>query len=221
MKWTYFLIDFFSVIVPFLFSFHPRIGFYRNFLPFIKANLITSAVFILWDMYFTHLGVWSFSKEYTLGIYLYNLPIEEVLFFIFIPFACMFTNHCLQPFLKVQWSSKTERVVVIFLILFLTILGMVYRHKAYTMSTTISTALLLFVVTFLFRVKWLVPFLISYLVLLLPFFVVNGLLTGTGLEHPVVSYNNEENLGIRILTIPVEDMVYGFELLLLNRFLFK
>jgi lycopene cyclase domain-containing protein len=60
-----------------------------------------------------------------------------------------------------------------------------------------------------------------YLLLLIPFFIVNGILTGTGLEEPVVWYNDEENLGIRLLTIPVEDVVYGFELFLLTVFFFE
>jgi len=59
------------------------------------------------------------------------------------------------------------------------------------------------------------------MVLLLPFFVCNGILTGTGLSAPVVWYNNAENLHWRVLTIPVEDFVYGFLLLLLNVFIYE
>ena len=60
-----------------------------------------------------------------------------------------------------------------------------------------------------------------YLFLLIPFFIVNGILTGTGLEAPIVWYNNQENLGVRLLTIPIEDAFYGFELILLNVFFYE
>jgi len=64
-------------------------------------------------------------------------------------------------------------------------------------------------------------FYLTFLVMLIPFFIVNGILTGTGIENEVVWYNNDENLGIRMLTIPVEDSVFAFSLILLNLLLFK
>jgi lycopene cyclase domain-containing protein len=60
---------------------------------------------------------------------------------------------------------------------------------------------------------WLPFFLISFSILLIPFFIVNGILTGTGLDNPIVWYNDEHNLGIRMLTIPLEDTFYGLFML--------
>jgi lycopene cyclase domain-containing protein len=62
---------------------------------------------------------------------------------------------------------------------------------------------------------------LAYLVILLPFFIVNGILTGTGLEEPVVWYNDNENMGVRLFTIPVEDTIYGFLLIGLNITLYE
>jgi lycopene cyclase domain-containing protein len=60
-------------------------------------------------------------------------------------------------------------------------------------------------------------FYIAYFLSLVPFLVVNGVLTSL----PVVGYDNEENLAIRIYTIPVEDMAYLVNLLLMNLNLYE
>ena len=54
-----------------------------------------------------------------------------------------------------------------------------------------------------------------YVFALIPFIFVNGFLTGSFTEDPVVYYNDLENLSIRILNIPIEDFVYNFNILLL------
>jgi lycopene cyclase domain-containing protein len=46
--------------------------------------------------------------------------------------------------------------------------------------------------------------------------IVNGILTGSFIENEVVWYNNNENLGLRFFTIPVEDFAYAFSMLLFN-----
>lgn len=216
MQWTYFLIDFFTIIVPLLFSFHPKLRFYLYFKPFFAANAIVLLVFIAWDVLFTKMGIWGFNARYVFGWHIFNLPIEEVLFFICIPFACLFTYHCFLLFYNFDKFKKFENYLIPILIIFLCIVGLYYHSKLYTAVTSMSLSFILFLLKYVFKVQWLASFILVYLILLIPFFIVNGLLTGTGLEEPVVWYNNKENLGVRILTIPIEDFFYGFELLLLN-----
>lgn len=221
MQTTYLLINFFTVIVPFLFSFYPAIRFNRHFKAFLSGNFIVAVCFIAWDILFTCREVWGFSNAYTLGYRLFNLPVEEVLFFICIPFSCLFTYHCLTTFYTIRWQRQVEKTVILFLSLLFLLVGMVYINRVYTAVTFISTGFLLLGLEFAGKVNWLPRFLTIYPVLLIPFFIVNGLLTGTGLQQPVVWYNNAENTGIRILTIPVEDLVYGLELLLCNCFFYE
>ena len=216
MKFTYLFIDVFSIIVPFLFSFHPAIKFYRNFKAFFAANFISALCFIIWDVIFTAKGIWGFNEKFTTGIKIYNLPLEEVLFFVCIPFACVFTYSFLSVTFKRNWNSDREKRATFFLVIIFLIAGICFWNKAYTATTFISFSLLLFLVRFIFQQLWLANLYKAWLILLFPFFIVNGILTGTGLTSPVVWYDDRETIRIRVLSIPVEDIVYGFELFMLT-----
>ena len=89
--------------------------------------------------------------------------------------------------------------------------GLRYTGYAFAMLAT-----LLVTAQFILKANWLSRFYVTYLLLLLPFVIVNGLLTGTGLTSPIVWYNPAHIIGLRILTIPVEDIFYGMDLILLN-----
>jgi len=59
-------------------------------------------------------------------------------------------------------------------------------------------------------------FYFAYAVLIIPFFIVNGILTGTFMNGSVVWYNESHTLGMRIGTVPLEDFFYAFFLILMN-----
>ena len=216
MKFLYLLVDFFTVIIPLLFSFHPKINFYKTWKAFFAANMIVAFLFIIWDSIFTHLDVWNFNSGYIIGIYFFKLPIEEILFFVCIPFSCVFTYYCLDKFYNLSWKPEVENIFCILFSFILLIAGFIFFDKLYTSATFLSTAFICLLLKFGFKINWFGKAISVYAILLVPFLIVNGILTGTGIEEPVVSYNNAENLGIRIGTIPVEDIFFGLELILLN-----
>lgn len=220
MKYTYLLINFFTILVPFIYSFHPKLNFHKTWKSFFPAVIITGFGFILWDMYFTHLGVWGFNEQYLTGINIGNLPLEEMLFFLCIPYACVFTFHCLSLYLPELNSSLQQKSTAVLVLIFL-IAGIAGYPKLYTSVTFLSLSALLAISMWVLKTPWLGRFYIVYGILLLPFFIVNGLLTGLGLDEPVVYYNEAEMLGVRLLTIPLEDVFYGMELILINLLLYE
>ena len=89
--------------------------------------------------------------------------------------------------------------------------------------TAVNYSVLALVLTYtVFKVPNLLnTFFITFLIILIPFSIVNGILTGSFIDEPVVSYNNEENLGIRLGTIPIEDIGYAFTMILMSLVLIK
>lgn len=221
MQYTYLLVNFFTIIIPFLFSFHPKLKFHKTWSAFFPAVFLTGLLFVLWDMYFTHLGVWGFNERYLTGVEIGNLPLEEVLFFFCIPYACVFTFHCLNMFMGRAGDPKMQKWITIFLVAGLFIFGILNFSRSYTATTFISFALLLLFAEFILKINWLTRFYIIYGVLLIPFFIVNGVLTGSWIEEEVVWYNAAEFMNIRIGTIPIEDAFYGAELILLNLLIYR
>lgn len=219
-QYTYLAINFFTVIICFLFSFHPKIRFHKHFKAFIMASFLVAIFFIAWDVWFTDIGVWWFNDRYLIGKRLFGLPIEELMFFICIPFSCVFTYFCLDKFFKLDWKEGVEKIFVIISITFLLCLAVYFENKIYPFITFFTTAISLFVLYFILKARWIGKASFIYLILMPGFLAVNGILTGTGLDSPIVNYNPERIIGLRILTIPVEDTVYGYEMILWNIFLF-
>lgn len=219
-QYTYLAINFFTIIVCFLFSFHPKIKFHKHFKAFIMASSLVAVFFIAWDVWFTKMGVWWFNDRYLIGARLFGLPVEELMFFICIPFSCIFTYFCLDKFFKLDWKPKFERIFSIASILILLCLSVYFREKIYPFVTFLTTAISIFVLYFILKIKWIGKASFVYLILMPGFLSVNGILTGSGLDSPIVNYNPEEIIGFRIFTIPIEDTVYGYEMILWNLYFF-
>ncbi|NNK60372.1 MAG: lycopene cyclase domain-containing protein [Flavobacteriaceae bacterium] len=216
MNYLYLLLNLGSLSIPFIFSFHPKLKFYKKWPYLILAMLLTMVVFIPWDVIFTNNGIWGFNENYFLGMKLFQLPIEEWLFFICIPYACVFTHYALlYYFPNLKLSSKLTTGLSWGLLVVMVLLLSFHYDKWYPLINY-SFAIILILLVLKNNLELLRSYYLTFLVMLIPFFIVNGILTGSGIEDQVVWYNNSENLGIRLWTIPIEDTIYAFTLILMN-----
>lgn len=210
--YIYLYLNIFTILFPFLLSFDKRVQFYKKWPYLFPAMAINAVIFIFWDTLFTRHGVWGFNNEYLLGVYFLNLPLEEVLFFITVPYACVFIYECLNEYIKRDFLQRYALPVTIFLVISIVIIGLLHLRQLYTSVTFLLLPVIYLIHYNIFRDKLLGRFYMAYLVHLVPFLLVNGVLTAL----PVVWYNNDYNLGVRLTTIPIEDTMYSMVMLLIT-----
>ncbi len=205
-----------SIIVPLTLSFDKKVAFYRHWPALFPSLMVTGALFIVFDIYFARQGIWGFNPRYHSGIVIAYLPLEEWLFFIVIPYASIFIHYVIIAYFpKAFFSDKTTIIITLVLISALTLGIILNLQKAYTLVYFLAMIIVL-TVTLFANTDLLKKFYVSFLVILIPFTIINGILTGSFIADEVVWYNSSEITGIRIFTIPVEDFTYGFSLILIN-----
>ena len=217
----YLFLNIASFLIPFLYSFDKRMNYSKRWKVIFPSLIITAVFFIIWDIIFTKIGVWSFNPRYHSGIEFFGLPIEEWLFFICIPYASIFIHFSFQYFLpNVALSDATVKKIYSVLLL-VTIPVIVFNYDKWYTFIDLSLFVVVIIIA-VFKVKQILnTYFITFLIILLPFLLVNGILTGSFIEEPVVFYNDNENLGIRLGTIPIEDIGYAFTMLLMSLILIK
>lgn len=219
MQNLYLLLDLLTVFFPIVLSFDKKVAFYKSWKFLFGGFLFVGIPFILWDVFFTAKGIWGFNPDYLTGVNLGNLPIEEVLFFVVVPFSCTFIYACVKAYFPRLKLYGFNRIFYAALIIY----ALTLMANAWSGWYTLSASILAIVTILLIqKIKLKLDFLpLAFLIALIPFFLVNGLLTGTGIDSPIVWYNNLENTGMRFFTIPYEDVVYGWTLIAGNIIVFE
>ena len=198
-------------------SFDKKVGFYKYFKSLFLAITIVMLVFIPWDIYFTKHNYWGFTTEYLFGKFLFHLPLEEWLFFISVPFSCTFIHYVIKAYFKNPFKINFTKYFWYILASTLLIIGIFNIDQPYTFWSFILCGISLISINYI-NSFFMTEFLFTYLVCLIPFFIVTSILTGSFTKSPIVFYNENCFSGIRIGTIPFEDLFYNMILILLSTY---
>lgn len=210
MKGLYLLLDGLTLLFPLILSFDRRVHYFEKWRSVLFATLIVAVPFLVWDFIFTEKGFWGFNPDYLIGVNIGNLPLEEILFFFVVPFACTFIYECAKYYFRRIKFRTVDRFLYFAIPIYALILTLIEPSGWYTLSVVVSSGIVLFFWLSAKRFKFIG---ISFLISLIPFLIVNGILTGAVTSEPVVWYNEMEKVSPRIWTIPMEDVLYCFTLI--------
>ncbi|MEI7501859.1 MAG: lycopene cyclase domain-containing protein [Paludibacter sp.] len=216
-KYTYLILMAFCLIFPLAFSFDKRVAFYKNWGKLFVATIVPAAFFIAWDVWFTSRSIWSFNDSYVVGIKIFNLPIEEILFFIVIPYCSIFVFEVLKSYFpKADYNQQLFWGLIFLCLIFIGSAVYFFNHVYTFWNFTFNAVFLAILLLNMWFLEHITHFLLTFAICLVPMLIVNGVLTAL----PVVEYNPLQISGFKIYTIPFEDFFYFFLLLMMNVLIF-
>ena len=209
MKSEYLLFNVLIACCPFV----VRVFFQKVSLPqrtsAFWSIILVAIIFCVWDIIATGI-FWKFNPTYILGWRIAGVPVEEVMFFFSVPYACLFLWENLSVGReRIRYATQ----LTLFIIFVSMICGGIFilNNKYYTGIDLLVFGLVLALdwitkINVFFTRKGL---LFGGLVVVLTF-IFNLYLT----VRPVVEYFHGMKTNINIITIPIEDFVYGLSLIL-------
>ncbi len=209
MSYTYLWINVAIILGPLCATPMAKVAYYEKFRALGAAILAVGSFYISWDVVVTHWGEWSFNPRYVSGIEVFNLPVEEILFFVTVPYSCLFIYEAIAATTR-SAAFHMPRGIVSAAIVILTGASIFHFEQGYTSKALASCALFLTLAMRLdrnlldSRQYWL-----WIAICLVPFLIVNMVLTAL----PVVQYNPAAIWGARFITIPLEDFFYNYSML--------
>lgn len=205
----YLLINIGIVLFPLLFSFERNVGFYKKLGVLARSIGIVSTVYIIWDLIAVQRGDWGFNPLYTTGINFYGLPLEEILFFITVPYSIVFIFETIHFYLEDRVLGIPDWLFYITAGL-LTLVAALFNTQYYTFTVLLFCAgFLLYGAYKKTKLLQSLNFYLTLAISYIPFLIVNYLLT----EPPIVWYNDSAIWGGRFITIPYEDFFYSFSMI--------
>ncbi|MEO0236936.1 MAG: lycopene cyclase domain-containing protein [candidate division WOR-3 bacterium] len=208
----YLLINIFIIIFPLIGSILLYKYTLKKLISFFISFISVGIPFIIWDSVATKRGDWFFNSKYVNTTRIFDLPLEEVLFFITVPYACLFLYEGIKFFVFDTKVKPLPKIVITSVGLTFILLGVYFIFTPYTSTIFFVTGLTFIMLSYCFNFLLKnVHYYIFLVLIFILFFIFNSLLTGI----PIVLYSKKAITNLRIGTIPVEDFFYNFSLLTL------
>lgn len=205
----YLWINILIAIGLFLFYFKKLVPFHKQWKIALFSVFGIGGIFILWDIYFVKIDVWGFNVNSENGIFIFNLPIEKWLFSFSIPFLWLFIYEMIKTNLPNFRPIKTAYYFSFLFTVSAIVIALVYRDNYHTFTALLCAGLINWIVYFGYTPRWYPYFMISFLIIQVFSFSTQFLIDYL-MQESLMWYDQEEIIGVNILSFPIENIYYNF-----------
>ena len=130
---VYLALELSAILIPLIYSYDRKLQFYLKLKSVAISLLLVGSFYIAGDILFTKYGIWGFNPRYHSGIVLFDLPLEEWLFFIVIPYASIFLHETLiYLYPEIKLNNRTTTIISVLVVVILGVVIIANIGKAYT-----------------------------------------------------------------------------------------
>lgn len=205
-EFTYYLFNILVFLPVLVLSFVTDVKPHRHLLGLLAGYLFVSFPFMVWDVWAVAAGHWHFNEAYVTGPYLFDVPLEEYLFFLTVPFAAVYVWGLVKKFVADRSLAGIFPLLVFGIVGGISVWMLInFWDNGYTRSAAIAS-LIAVLVAASSRIAYTWRFWTFQLLLLGLFLVFNSILT----MLPIISYGPDAIIGFKIGDIPIEDFLFNF-----------
>jgi len=209
-KHLYSLIALAVLAGPLALSFDDKVHFWTHWPAMGLALALTGLLYLFWDSLVVRRGDWTFNPKFTGNLRVFHLPVGELLFFVAVPYACLFLFEVVRVyFLSVEFWSVSPASLYAGALVFV-VGAWIFRHHSYTFLALASVTIFLSTLALTHpALAGRSEFWIWFGLCFAAFTLVDGLYTAL----PTIWYNPKAVTGLRIGPIPLEDFFYNLSYL--------
>jgi hypothetical protein len=217
MKFLYLLLSLSFLLLPLVFHLTKKIFKDGNFSAALGASLIAAIVFSTFDIILQLLRILRFDAQQTIGVFIKEIPVEQGLLNFSISFAALAIYLLLNlQFPKTDWQKYSLALSNLLLGLCIAFLFFAYT-KWYTVFTFAVLLVVLFLIEYVGKLRFMYRAYRAFAVLLVPLLLVYGLL----FAKEVLAVEQTQVSAMYVAKVPVETCFVMLSTLLVSIYMFE
>ncbi len=205
------------LLIPLIFHLEHKIFTDGNLKSGILVSLFSTVLLSMVGLMFVHFQVINFQTQQTIGVFLLQLPLEQYI----LNFSVSLASIGLYLYLNLKFPTNTLQrysLAVSNLLLGLCIAFLFFGYaKIYTLVTFSTLFVLLFVIEYLGKIRFMYRAYRVFAVILVPLFVIFAVSINQG----IMVVDDAETFGVKLVGVPVEHFFATLFASLLSIYLFE